>query len=400
MKAFISTPIISFPLAALSTIICCPAFAAVNQSRSVRTSTDSTRPSGFGLDIFVGGDGAFVKTSPGSSDESAKQGSLYGGKALLTLVNRDLEIEGGGGYYLSKLQGEADIVEGQNADSKVKLENVSISTNTAVAEFSARLRLNESTDGDAVWSLGPTTAAFIGTNASFGPDTKKSYRSAIFLGGQLALTFGSDWKPRIVVEYLTDLNLYERQVHIGLLSLQFGGSVFTPKTIIKDVRTQTTDEVVRKVQVEKPIERAIVKENVRFLLDSESVNFETDKAVLLKRSEFFLRELGRVLAQNQDRWNALTIEGHTDIRGSVEHNLQLSLARATSVRDALTRAGVPAARMKAIGFGPSRPIDNNQNEIAWARNRRVEMSFDGVKDSRWLREVLQKLKGAVGSLPR
>jgi outer membrane protein OmpA-like peptidoglycan-associated protein len=242
--------------------------------------------------------------------------------------------------------------------------------------------------------------AFLGTNASFGPDSMKTRRSAIFLGGQVALTFGSTWKPRIVLEYNTDVNLFERQVHIALLSLQFGASVFTPKTIVKDVRTQTTDETVKKVTVEKTVEKQVIKENVRFLLDSETVNFETDKAILLRRSETFLRELGRILAQYPDRWSQLTIEGHTDIRGSAEHNNKLSLARASAVRDALVKSGVQQSRIRAVGFGFNRPLDPNNNEIAWARNRRVELSFEGVRDARWLREVLQKLKSAVSSLPR
>ena len=176
--------------------------------------------------------------------------------------------------------------------------------------------------------------------------------------------------------------------------------MLTPMTIVKDVRTQTTDENIKRVTVEKPIERSVIKENVRFLLDSETVNFETNKATLLKRSDTFLRELGRMLAQYPDRWNYLTIEGHTDIRGSFDHNSKLSTERASSVRDALLRSGVPAGRMKAVGFGPTRPIDPGNNDIAWARNRRVELSFEGVKDARWLREVLQKLKLAVSSLPR
>jgi outer membrane protein OmpA-like peptidoglycan-associated protein len=375
-------------------------YSSKSQSRSVRTGSDYTKPSGFGLNLFVGADGAFVKTSSDSSDESSKQGALYGGKALLTLVNRDLEIEGGAGYCVSKLQGNADIVADEKTGALVRLENVRIETQTAVAEFSARLRLNHSADGDGVWSLGPSAAAYLGTNASFGPDTKKLYHSAIFLGGQLALEFGTDFKPRLVISYLSDVNLFERQVHIGMLSLQFGTGVFKPKTVIKDVRNQTNNEVIRKVPVEKTIQRTIVKEQYRHLLRSEVVNFETDKALLLKRSEIFLRELGLLLSQNQDRWSNLVIEGHTDIRGDLDYNNRLSLARASAVRDALSRSGVPAARMKALGFGPSRPIDPNQGEIAWARNRRVELGFEGTTDQEWLRNSIQKLEDALRLAPR
>ncbi|MEY3901713.1 MAG: hypothetical protein RL189_1019 [Pseudomonadota bacterium] len=376
------------------------ATAATSQSRTVRTSEDSARPSGFGLNLFVGGDGAFMQTSPTEEDESAKQGTLYGGKAVLTFYNPNLEIEAGAGYSTSLLKGSGDIVDGDTPGSKVRLENVNIQTKTATADFAARFRLNQSTDGDGIWSFGPAASAFVGTNASFGPDTKKAYRAAMFLGAQLGLEFGSDIKPRVMLSYLTDVNLFERQVQVAMLSVQCGVNIFSPKTVVKEIRNLTNDETIKKVPVEKTIERTIVKENVRFLLDSEIVNFETDKAILLKRSEIFLREVGLVLAQNQDRWSSVTIEGHTDIRGSLDYNNRLSLARANAVREALIRADVPAARMRAVGFGPARPIDPAQSEVAWARNRRVELSFEGVKDPRWLKDVLQKLKTALGSSRR
>lgn len=392
----------SLALVVFSRTVLAPSAAqsSQTQSRTVRTGSDYSRPSGFGLNLFIAGDGAFIRSSSNSQDESSKQGALYGGKALLTLVNRDVEIEGGAGYCISNLQGAADTVEDEQNGGLVRLENVKIQTQTAVAEFSARLRLNHSTEGDGIWSIGPTAAAYLGTNASFGPDTKKIYRSVMFLGGQLALEFGVDFKPRLALSYLTDINLYERQVHIGMLSLQFGTGLFKPKTLVKDVRNQTNDEIVRKVQVEKTVQRTVVKEQFRHLLKSEVVNFETDKAILLKRSEIFLRELGLLLAQNQERWTSLIIEGHTDFRGQLDYNNRLSLARASSVREALLRVGVPANRMRAVGFGPSRPIDPNQNELAWARNRRVELSFESVTDPDWLRRSIQKLEDALKSPPR
>lgn len=396
----IERPTRRFMSALLCAGTCQLAEAAPTHSRTVRTSDDAARPSGFGLNLFVSGDGAFLKTTPNDADESAKQGTLFGGKAVLTLFNPSLEIEAGAGYSVSLLRGSGDTVDGETEGSKVRLENVSIQTKTATADFAARLRLNEATDGDGIWSVGPVASALLGTNASFGPDTKKTYRAGIFLGGQLGLEFGTDFKPRLMLSYLTDVNLFERQVKIAMLSLQFGANLFSPKTVVREVRNLTNDETVRKVQVEKTVERTIVKEQVRFLLDSEMVNFETDKAVLLKRSEIFLRELGLVLAQHQDRWTNVTIEGHTDIRGSLDYNNRLSLARAAAVRDALIRADVPASRMRAVGFGPARPIDSAQSEVAWARNRRVELSFEGVKDPRWLKDVLQKLKTALGSSRR
>jgi peptidoglycan-associated lipoprotein len=383
----------------LSVIASAAAFSATTQSRSSKVSADSTRPSGFGLDVFIGGDGGYISSLTDNANESEKQGNFFDAKAGVSLLNNDLEIDIAGGYFMSSLKGATDILT-QPDGSQVRKENVTVKTDSALVDVSARLRLNESGDADAVWSIGPAALALLGTNASFSADDNTNNRAAIFVGGQLALTFGQNWKPRLVAHYYTDINLYERQVHMAGLSLQFGKSVLTPATIIKDIRTRVTDETVKTVTIEKKVERAVIKENVRILLDSETVNFETNKANLLKRSEVFLRELGLTLAQNKDKWSFITIEGHTDSRGSLKYNNKLSLARAYSVRDVLMRSGVVASRTKAVGYGPLKPLDSANNQLAWARNRRVELSFQGVDDSRWLKSVILKLKNAVRSVPQ
>ena len=68
----------------------------------------------------------------------------------------------------------------------------------------------------------------------------------------------------------------------------------------------------------------------------------------------------------------ITIEGHTDSRGSAEKNQQLSQQRAEAVAAWLTRAGVDAKRLKVIGYGASRPIADNETEAGRAKNRRIE----------------------------
>jgi outer membrane protein OmpA-like peptidoglycan-associated protein len=66
------------------------------------------------------------------------------------------------------------------------------------------------------------------------------------------------------------------------------------------------------------------------------------------------------------------IEGHTDSRGSLKHNMKLSQSRADSVRKFLIGAGVEADRMESRGFGPTVPIDDNRTDAGREANRRVE----------------------------
>ncbi len=71
-------------------------------------------------------------------------------------------------------------------------------------------------------------------------------------------------------------------------------------------------------------------------------------------------------------FQSLVIEGHTDSVGSATYNLNLSQRRAESVRKALVDLGAPSAKVKAMGFGESKPIADNGNYQGRAMNRRVE----------------------------
>ena len=65
-----------------------------------------------------------------------------------------------------------------------------------------------------------------------------------------------------------------------------------------------------------------------------------------------------------------TIEGHCDERGSTEYNLALGDRRASSVKNALTAAGVSASRIKTISYGKEKPFCMESNEACWQQNRR------------------------------
>ncbi len=65
-----------------------------------------------------------------------------------------------------------------------------------------------------------------------------------------------------------------------------------------------------------------------------------------------------------------TIEGHCDERGSTEYNLALGDQRASSVKSALTAAGISANRIKTISYGKEKPFCTESNEACWQQNRR------------------------------
>lgn len=68
---------------------------------------------------------------------------------------------------------------------------------------------------------------------------------------------------------------------------------------------------------------------------------------------------------------AYVIDGHTDPRGGLEYNMNLSRQRAKAVADVARQAGVRISKVR--GFGPTEPIASNATASGMAKNRRVEI---------------------------
>jgi len=69
------------------------------------------------------------------------------------------------------------------------------------------------------------------------------------------------------------------------------------------------------------------------------------------------------------------LEGHTDERGSREYNIGLGERRAQAVRRALLLQGVREDQIVTVSYGEERPAVMGSDEAAYAKNRRVEISY-------------------------
>jgi outer membrane protein OmpA-like peptidoglycan-associated protein len=78
-----------------------------------------------------------------------------------------------------------------------------------------------------------------------------------------------------------------------------------------------------------------------------------------------------MLKKNKDL--NLIIEGHTSADGHTEKHQPMSQARAEAVKKYLVTKGISERRLKAIGYGSSRPLVKGTSSSANARNRRVEL---------------------------
>ena len=92
---------------------------------------------------------------------------------------------------------------------------------------------------------------------------------------------------------------------------------------------------------------------------------------------------GQQILQRQAEWLrrypnvTVTIEGHTDERGTREYNLALGERRAQAVKNALTALGIPAGRIQTISYGKERPIIVGSNEEGYAQNRVAVTTVNG-----------------------
>jgi peptidoglycan-associated lipoprotein len=102
---------------------------------------------------------------------------------------------------------------------------------------------------------------------------------------------------------------------------------------------------------------------------SDRVFFDYDSSAIRSDQRSTLERQASWLGSNPSV--TVTVEGHTDERGTREYNLALGQRRANAARDALVAGGVAGGRIATISYGKDRPAALGSNEDAWAQNRRA-----------------------------
>jgi peptidoglycan-associated lipoprotein len=101
----------------------------------------------------------------------------------------------------------------------------------------------------------------------------------------------------------------------------------------------------------------------------KTIYFAFDKSELTKDSLETLKENAAYLMRNYGF--KVVVEGHTDNRGTTEYNLSLGQRRALKVKEYYVQLGVLPNRTATISYGKEKPLDPENNEVAWSRNRRA-----------------------------
>lgn len=108
-------------------------------------------------------------------------------------------------------------------------------------------------------------------------------------------------------------------------------------------------------------------------LDSNAIQFEFNKAVLLSMNRELLSRIAGILLTSKGY--SIQVHGHTDDVGSDTYNQELSEKRAQAVRDYLVQAGIGAEIITTKGYGKSKPLVAEKTPDARAKNRRVEVEI-------------------------
>lgn len=103
------------------------------------------------------------------------------------------------------------------------------------------------------------------------------------------------------------------------------------------------------------------------------INFETGVATLTADSRYELDNLVTALNAYPDM--KILIGGHTDNIGEPAANLALSQLRAAAVVKYLTDRGIDASRLRAAGYGDTKPLAPNDSDANRAKNRRTEFTI-------------------------
>lgn len=138
----------------------------------------------------------------------------------------------------------------------------------------------------------------------------------------------------------------------------------------------TKDGILRKSKKENKKEQDVApeleldfQEGKQIVL--KNIYFKRAKPDVVPESFGALRVLAKVIKTRPNL--IIRVEGHTDNVGDRQALLDLSVARASSIKTFLKSEGVPDYQVEVTGFGGSKPLTDNSTEAHRRKNRRVEI---------------------------
>ncbi len=357
--------------------------------------------------IFGGIDLGFSAYSSNSAGSDASRSGFQGGvRGLFSHYWTDFVVDAGLGWQLIT-----------NKGTEINGSTDKVVSRLGHFDFAGRYRL------DRHWQIGPELEFYLSSDQGLNSDITSRISNNGLLGGLQGLYEWNDPKKlRLGARWLTAMNGDARTVNVFQVFFEFGFPIFdshsddeevapTPqrRRAIEQVNARDLEKADDYVpsgdplpvatpgpiaqepatEVDDAIEVQANQHKVILTLDVNALPFAFDNAKLPAANAEKVREIGRFLAEHQENWKKMVVAGHTDERGKAKYNEKLSLSRAKTVRQLLVDGGAPGKRITIVGYGKRHPKDKGHNEKAWAKNRRVELEFQGVKDVMILKSGLK-----------
>jgi OOP family OmpA-OmpF porin len=172
-----------------------------------------------------------------------------------------------------------------------------------------------------------------------------------------------------------------------------GDSISTPAGMA-DFVERVFLEAKREEPVKKPVAPPVVEQEIKVLRETApvvspapkaepapekvsialNVQFDTGKANIKPKYHQEIKKVADFMAKYPKA--SAVIEGHTDNVGKEAANVKLSQRRADSIKEYLVKKfKIDGSRIKAVGYGPNKPIASNATKEGRQKNRRVDAVF-------------------------
>lgn len=346
-------------------------------------------------------DVGYLSTSPVSSNifarlETAGQGWIVEPKIGLSVFSKKVVLDLLAGVQISSMTGQkigkTDVYDFANAPVTPlePKEPFKAQQTIPAVEGNARIRIG----GNQLQIGFSSTALFGAGQALYSSIPQEGLKYGVLLGPQMIYEDRNGdnfFRYTLTGQFLTTGNQRSG------FALKFGAAY---STLFNSPYLKVTEKKVvkSKTRVQKQIvttseQKLVQVENISFIFDSQTINFRFRSADLTEKSAAFVSGMGQIFAAQRGDWKTLLIEGHTDSRGEESYNQALSQRRAETVKRVLVQNGLSDGDLTAVGFGEEKLLVNPEvTDIDYARNRRVEIKLQGVKDARIIQRSVTRLQ--------
>ena len=147
--------------------------------------------------------------------------------------------------------------------------------------------------------------------------------------------------------------------------------------ITKETAEQTTEQAATTVLTKSVAKVETIADVVESIpqppTEQSTVYFDFNSADLSSDTSNVINTHIEFLKNNPDY--RITLEGHTDSRGSNNFNKSLGANRAQTIKERLIKSGVKADQIRTISYGEEKPAIFGDNDDAWRSNRRAVITY-------------------------